>query len=413
MTDNITAEKAREWFANLDQAFRDNIITFQYILCTSCPAMFDKVIEDYKHIIKNKDSEIDKLKKENEVISQTVGFKMIENTVSKQIKELETKLRESSYKIETAVNNSQHDLKQQLSRNTNELTQKHFEFKEDIISNQNKLENKLTSNFSKGIIGEAVLSDFFAKIPGVALKDISREACSGDLLISYSGLNIAIESKNTSVVSKEHVDRFKSDVRESVYDLDFAIFIAQRAKIVNGSHFSLEIMYLPKKCVFLFYIADAYNNHERITSALNIGRLLVEHSKTNQNAYEIVSQINDVYSEITTLKTNSQSLKKSAGGILELINKNEDLINELHAKIQSIIKPNTHEYKDKICRDIIKRFVLNGTYFTLEDIFKKTFEYSISKNQTKQIIKKLGGLVQVKSDITEEIKTDTSCDVFF
>ena len=192
------------------------------------------------------------------------------------------------------------------------------------------LESKLISNHSKGIIGENWVYDYMKDIPGVIIKNVTREKGLTDFYFEFhdsvkmiSGL---IESKNVDKVSQLHLENFKKDVIDAInneFNVSFAFFIAHKAVSING--IDMEIIEVNQEKVILFYIYDLFNHPDRFLTALNIAKTLTVNIDLPIDKIKlIVNRIDEISSDIRAHK--------------RLINKQLLLIKNSEANLKNMFK---------------------------------------------------------------------------
>lgn len=419
--------EANKWFNLLSKEDRQNIINTQYRLSISSIKIHNNdIINDMNRQIETLKYENKILREENGVISRTNGFQMLEEKVRQRMTQIEDKISQdisnTSLYLEKFLTDGTHKIELKLVETSKCLEKQVTNGYTQVLTSHNQLEQKLTTNHSKGIIGENMIQDHFSKIPGCTIYNVTRDRDDCDFKVKFDELNIMIESKNVLSVTPEHTNRFESDVCNAIPAVDFGIFVAQRSKWVNSAVFSLKIINMVNHCVFLFYVSDVFSNPDRLTSALKIGKILVDNYKMNKDihkdAQEIIAKISEIYTEIETLYDNSTSMKKSIKNIEDIIINNDKSIDNLLVAIKQLAgsrqsKP-LIDPKEKLCLDIVKRFMLNNVKFQLRDVIEKAVEFHVVESQAKSIINKFGGITKIRQNIQQLIDNgDNSCFVHF
>lgn len=214
------------------------------------------------------------------------------------------------------------------------------EIKEQI----KELESKLISNHSKGIIGENWVYDYMKDIPGVIIKNVTREKGLTDFYFEFhdsvkmiSGL---IESKNVDKVSQLHLDNFKKDVIDAItneFNVSFAFFIAHKAISING--IDMEVIEVNEEKVILFYIYDLFNRPDRFLTALNIAKTLTVNidlpidkvkliiNRIDEISYDIRAHKRLINKQLLIIK-NSEANVKNMFKLLESKEKTEKELDE-------------------------------------------------------------------------------------
>lgn len=242
----------------------------------------------------------------------------------------------NSYQLYSSINNSQSFTQgqsfvgQSLTQGQSLIggvSQNPFnEIKEQI----RELESKLITNHSKGIIGENWVYDYMKDIPGVIIKNVTREKGLTDFYFEFhdsvkmiSGL---IESKNVDKVSQLHLDNFKKDVIDAInneFNVSFAFFIAHKAISING--IDMEVIEVNDEKVILFYIYDLFNRPDRFLTALNIAKTLTVNIDLPLDKVKlIINRIDEISADVRAHK--------------RLINKQLQLIKNSELNIKSMFK---------------------------------------------------------------------------
>jgi hypothetical protein len=397
---------AIEWFNGLPSETKSHIILTQYELHMSVrdkktkkladslnekwSRQVDKASKESSKEIFGLNSEISKLKMENDVLSRTSGFEMIKEHFSGVIKNLENSHSEKLLKLENRMSNSNNNLESK------------------IIGSHTKLETRLTSNYSKGVMGENWIENALVAVPNCILKNVTRDKGLTDFSFEIGGLNGLIESKNVDKMNKEYIDRFKNDVLEAKEseNIDFAIFVAHRLKYINGKPFSLECLHTKKGNVFLFYVADAYNHVDRLLTAINLGQTLVDSVKFANNVEGLMYNVNVIMNRIDTLANFMSEQRKNLKIQKKLIKNSQTTIKELSHVVKTIIKSSAiKDSKKKLCIDIAVEFLKEGHTFTIKDLTDRLINHNISKSNAGTLIsRKLGGIKNVKKLAMEEFE---------
>jgi len=191
------------------------------------------------------------------------------------------------------------------------------------------LENKLTTNYVKGKIGENWIEDQLSVIPNLLVKNITRLKGSTDFYAEISHKGFLIESKNVEVVNNGQLENFHKDLLNTNLDISFAIFVAQRARLVNGKAFSLELI----NNIYVFYISDVFNYPDRLLTAIHLGITL---SKTSEN-----HQLN--FNKITTILEKIDKLSIFLKDIQHNIGQQEKIVKSGILEIEDLLKIITNE----------------------------------------------------------------------
>lgn len=434
-------EDANKWFNNLEDCIKQSIVTWVYNLSLMTNndkniieqfntqlqkkdenhfsqiklknEEIDKLKDDYNLKIQLKEIKIQQLEKENDSISHNVGFKMIEESLGKKIMSLENKIIEKNNKLEQTVSEKNNKLEQTIVNSNNNL-------EKNILSKQNLLETKLTSNHSKGVIGENWIENILSNIPGCITENVTRDLGFTDFYVKINEINILIESKNAEKIKPEYIEKFKDDVLKDNINIDIGIFVAQRVPRIYGSNFHLEIVNKKDKIVFLFYIADTFNHPERLSHAINIGKVLVENNHTTNDIQHTISMVTNIYKQIEALEKNSSEFYRQSCDFQILVKKNKEQIDELFNTFKLIMKKDTKYGTEsennwrQLCIDIVKRFIILDRKFSIQDIVGKAVSLGVKKSRAETIIaKELKGLKRIKEIAEESLKENNSSPVLF
>jgi hypothetical protein len=463
-------EEAYNWFNNLDETSKDQVLTTIYMMCLNIgeTKQSDLVIK-LQDQLKSKDIEINKLKADYTLISESNGFKMLEDTFNKKFHELEQNNKLYINSIENKIDKTFHNVEKLekdnklyissienkidktchsvekleqnnlLTKNSIEskiestcqnteklflsnqhlLEQKlingHHNLEQNIIKSQHNLEQKLTTNSSKGIIGENSIRNLFSNIPGCFIYDTTRKQGGGDFLVNFNDIKILVESKNVDKVSNAHLELFKKNVNEEV-GIDVAIFVAQKVKDINGRSFHIEIASRENKTIFIFYVSDIFNNPEKLHHAVSIGEILVKNDKTHDDSYEIVANISKIYDKIVLLNENSIEMCERMNALQHIINGNKKLTDDIFSTIKTIFnKESSVDKNHRLILDIVKRYTMLGKRCTTPDVVQKAILYGIKKTRAETIInRELCGIGKIKEAVKKEIdEGNLNCYVDF
>ncbi len=285
----------------------------------------------------------------------------------------------------------------------NELEHKLEKTKNEVIENQLKLENKLTSNDKKGIIGERWIQDILTSIR-CRFTDVTKKKGSCDFYCKSDTCEFLIESKNCEIVNKKHIQDFKKDVIYSIEndknDINFAIFVAHRHK-----HFDVNLEFLPvnNKIIFLMYIADAFNYPDRLINGIDICKNLSNNLTYNENITNKINEINGILNQMNELEEISSDLQKD---INKMDDSNKKLVNQISVikeSILNIVEPTTI-YKKEVNKIAIELFKKNPNFTAkmLEEEISLKIEGILIKPSS--IISNIGGINKIKEYIKDTLK---------
>jgi hypothetical protein len=204
---------------------------------------------------------------------------------------------------------------------------------------------------------------------------------------------------------------FKKDIIESTEAINFAIFVAQRAKLVNGKHFHLEFMNTKRNAVFVFYVADAFNCPERLTTAINLAQVITNNMKYSDYTNNIMNNINGLSEKINKLSEINNQLKKTIVVQSNVVEQNEEIIADIVGVIRDITKSSdSHDSQQKLCIEITKHFILSKKNFVIKDIVNKSAEFGLKPSSTQTLIsRQLGGLKNLRKLAQDSIDAGEPC----
>ena len=309
---------ATKWFNNLDNDFRQNIIETVYELVTDFKES-DK-INDLEKVYKTK------LKEANDQIDC-------------KNKELNERLL-----IINSINSIKDELKYDLRSITTSLTPSKIGKVAELLTNE-----LLCKNFSSAVV-----------------RDVSNVSGQGDIYFELNGIRCMVESKAHTEESlkknpTETVGRFKKELLNAINNdkVDFGIFVAQRSgNIPHKGNLCFETINTNKGKALAIYVADTFNNPERLITSMRVGIDVVNNFYINSSndMSKIVYKLQQMNNRLDSLKQGLKERKKSVITLQNFIVKDEELYEYLIDEFRNVTNTKTD--------DVIETKIINA-YNTL------------------------------------------------
>lgn len=355
--------QAREWFNNMNQNSRNQMILTMYKLCIGIRDIsHEKLMEAINNQWNekfNKQSEfIKRLTIENEILSKNQENGI--NTLVNKIKDLESNLNNSV----------------------------------------NVLSSKITPS-SNGKLGEDYIDQILSKIPNSSFINITQQKGGGDFLLVLGDIKIMIESKNWTNSSikgnPKEIENFRKTAVQAKEerDVDFAIMALHRVTDIKGRPMEIEIENTKNGAMMLLYVTNLFNHPDRILYAIDAGILLLK----QQSQYKIdkerfIYQINNFMKGISNMEESIKDRQKIIKDLNILTIKDTEQLLTLKHMLDDVLN-NTDQLtiKDKIIKYYIDIMKTNKN----QKITKHMLETKCLENKIPaRHVRLLGGIKAIK-----------------
>jgi len=327
---------ANKWFEGLSNDYRQTIIETIY-----------ELIADFKEsdkITDLKNSHYNKIEKVNEELMNK----------NKELNEMVS--------IISTMNNIKDELKHDLRSITTSLTPSKIGKFAELLTIE-----LLCKNFSSAVVN-----------------DVSNVYGQGDIYFELDGIRCMVESKaqtNDSLRKNptETVGRFKTDLINAINDdkVDFGVFVAQRSSnIPHKGSLCFETINTNKGKALAIYVADTFNNPERLITSMEVALDVVKNFYINSDndMSKLVYKLQQMSGRIDTLKQGLKERKKSVITLQNYIIKDEELYNYLIEEFRNITNTKTDNVLETKIIDTYNTIFINKgkvTQSLLEEECKK------------------------------------------
>lgn len=355
--------QAREWFNNMNQNSRNQMILTMYKLCIgirdiSHEKLMEAINSQWNEKFNKQSEFIKRLTIENEILSKNQENGI--NTVVNKIKDLESN-----------INNS-----------------------------VNVLSSKITPS-SNGKLGEDYIDQILSKIPNSSFINITQQKGGGDFLLVLGDIKIMIESKNWTNSSikgnPKEIENFRKTAVQAKEerDVDFAIMALHRVTDIKGRPMEIEIENTKNGAMMLLYVTNLFNHPDRILYAIDAGILLLK----QQSQYKIdkerfIYQINNFMKSISNMEESIKDRQKIIKDLNILTIKDTEQLLTLKHMLDDVLN-NTDQLtiKDKIIKYYIDIMKTNKN----QKITKHMLETKCLENKIPaRHVRLLGGIKAIK-----------------